>query len=62
MFPYKCEDEAINDAYEFTISDSKEEDIEILFGFYNCIYEGQAFALFRKGGKFYEINVPCFGY
>lgn len=59
MFLYQREDEAINNAYEFTISDSKEEDIEILFDY---IYEGQAFVLFREDGKFYEINIPCFEY
>lgn len=43
--------------YEFGISDSQLEGFEILYAEYTAEgYEGDAFVLLRKDGKYFEIN------
>ena len=50
---------------EFEVGKEEREGVEILFAWYNCPpYEGNAYVLFRKDGKFYDIvggHCSCFG-
>ncbi len=50
---------------DFEISDADLVDVEILLASYTCeYYDGDAFVLFRKDGKYYEVNgshCSCYG-
>lgn len=50
---------------DFEIDDKDLEGIEILLAFYSCEwFSGDAFVLFRKDGKLYEVNgshCSCYG-
>lgn len=50
---------------DFELKDNELEDIEILLAYYSYEdYQGEAFVLFRRDGKLYEVNgshCSCYG-
>lgn len=48
----------------FNVKEDEQKDVEFIYAYYWCDYDGSAFVLFARKGKLYEVNgshCSCYG-